>query len=53
VSTANSCGLGGKGDRLGAPPGWQQGRGGRTPSVSPNPQEGMMKRRMKMEIRGR
>jgi hypothetical protein len=44
VSTANSCGHGGKGDGTGAPPRWRQGRRWRKLSPSPNPWEGMTKR---------
>jgi hypothetical protein len=53
MSTVNDCGYGGKGDGPRAPPTWWQGLGGRTLPPSPNPQEGTMKRRMKMGKRVR
>jgi hypothetical protein len=53
MSTANGCGHGGKGDGTGVPLGWRQGHGGSKPPLSPNPQEGMMKWRMKTERWGK
>jgi hypothetical protein len=53
MSTMNSCRHGGKGDGLGAPPRRWQGHGGRTLPLSLNPREGMTKRRMKTERRGK
>jgi hypothetical protein len=52
MPTANCCGHVGKRDGTGASPMWQQGRGVRKLPLSPSPQDGMMKRRMKMERRG-
>jgi hypothetical protein len=53
VSTANDSGHRGKGDRPIVPSRRRQGCGGRTLPPSLNPQERTMKRRMKMERRGR
>jgi hypothetical protein len=53
VSIVNGCRHVGKGDGPGAPLGPRRGHGGRTLPPSLNPQEGMTKRRMKMERRGR
>jgi hypothetical protein len=53
VSTVNDCEHGGKGDGPRASPGRWRGRGGRTLPPIPNPWEGMAKRRMKIERRGR
>jgi hypothetical protein len=53
MSIANSYRHGGNGDGTGAPPGWRQGRAGRKLPSSLNSREGMMKRRMKIERRGK
>jgi hypothetical protein len=53
VSTTNGCEHGGKGGRIGALPRRRQESRGRTLPPSLNPREGTMKRRIKMESRGK
>jgi hypothetical protein len=53
MPTSNSCRHRDKGDGSGAPPKWQWGHEARTLHLILNLQERMMKRRIKMEKKGK